>query len=136
MNIIKYKTFGKTISKSNIEEKLETYLKTSKIGFEIEGNASVDTSEDGCDDCDSSENLCLYCDIPDDWTNCPHFRSSNYYCEYYRESVCGGQDNENISDGSLTDVFQKYLKNWVAFPHAKMYLRKTKNFFIYIMMVA
>ena len=130
MNILKFKNIGETISKSEVEKKREIYLKTSKIGFEIEGNIPG-VENNFCDDCDGSENYCMHCDIPDEWEECPHFRNSDNYCRYYSESVCdlcNRRNDEYISDESLSDVFRKISAELGDIPIHKSIFKENKEF--------
>lgn len=131
MNIIKFRDVGETIHKIDIEDKLETYLRTSKVGFEIEGNASHATSgESECDECDEYDAYCSECDIPEQWSNCPHFRSDDGYCRYYGSSICDMCENHDryMSDNSLMAIFEKISNALGGIPTRKGSFREDKEF--------
>ena len=132
MEILKYKRIGETISKSQIEKKLETYLKTSRIGFEIEGNVfGLDSRNISCDGCENGNYNCMDCDVPDDWEECPHFRSSDCYCRYYGESICNlcaRRDDESVSGNPLMDIFNEISKELGNIPTYKDDFKENKEF--------
>lgn len=132
MNILKFKNVGETISKSEGVKKREIYLKTSKIGFEIEGNVEgVSPEDDFCGGCDGSEHFCMRCDIPEEWEDCPNFRSSDNYCLYYSESVCdlcSRRENEICSRETLSDIFRKISAELGDIPTYKDTFKENKEF--------
>ena len=131
MDIIRYKRIGETISKSQIEKKLETYLKTSKIGFEIEGNkVGSDYEESLCDDCNGSDEFCMNCEIPDCWEDCPHHENDDY-CRHYGTSICsmcGRRDEGGVSDSELNETFRNISKELGNIPIYKDRFKENKEF--------
>lgn len=131
MDIIKFRDVGETIPKSDIDEKLETYLRTSKVGFEIEGSATnVSSNGNDCDECDDYDQYCSGCVIPERWSNCPHFRADDGYCRYYGSSICEMCEGREgyISGNSLMSIFNKISDELGGIPTCKGSFEEDKEF--------
>jgi len=131
MDIIRFRDVGETISKSNIDKKLETYLRTSKVGFEIEGSAINATSgESDCDECEDYGAYCSECEIPERWSDCPHFRSDDGYCRYYGSSICEMCESRHgcLSENSLMSIFNKISDELGGIPTRKSNFQENKEF--------